>query len=609
MTLSLRAHFDLFTINTNTGAGALVGKLPSTSSTEIEFNNDTRRAFTGFLSFGGQEFDINTGAALAVPIENTDTFYGMEWVGSSLYVASNQIFSSVPELWVLNPTTGKSSLIGPTGIFEPIQGLAYDEGSGIMYGIAGTGFSTPSKLVTLSLTTGQATVIGPVPFSAGSLEFGPDGNLYAGSTNDTGDLFRIDKATGASTLIGPTGFSNITGLALVKAPVVPPNTVKFSATTANVTETPNATTKIDLVVTRTGTTTGEAAIEYSTSDDTASERSDYLAARGILHFAANETSKTIPVFVVDDSLGEGAETSNVTLSNPVGCTLGSPATIVITIDSNEAVNGPNPLDDPGFNTDFFVRQHYLDFLNREPDASGLAFWKNQIDECTTAGCREVRKINVSAAFFLSIEFQETGYLVYKANQAAFNTQEFLDLGYFLADQQQIGRGVVIGQPGADSQLETNRQKFFIDFVQRPEFLEPTAYPNTMTAEHFVDKLNANTFDPIASVSAGALTANERSELIGELSGNPASPALRAQVLRSVVENLLFSRRQFNKAFVLMQYFGYLRRRPNDAPEALLDFAGYNFWLRKLNEFNGNFVSAEMVKAFIASDEYRGRFGP
>jgi hypothetical protein len=65
----------------------------------------------------------------------------------------------------------------------------------------------------------------------------------------------------------------------------------------------------------------------------------------------------------------------------------------------------------------------------------------------------------------------------------------------------------------------------------------------------------------------------------------------------------------NKAFVLMQYFGYLRRNPNDPPEVGLNFDGYNFWLGKLNEFNGNFVNADMVKAFIIATEYRQRFGP
>jgi len=58
----------------------------------------------------------------------------------------------------------------------------------------------------------------------------------------------------------------------------------------------------------------------------------------------------------------------------------------------------------------------------------------------------------------------------------------------------------------------------------------------------------------------------------------------------------------------MQYFGYLRRNPNDPPEPTLDFQGYNFWLNKLNQFNGDFRAAEMVKAFLVSTEYRQRFG-
>ena len=60
-------------------------------------------------------------------------------------------------------------------------------------------------------------------------------------------------------------------------------------------------------------------------------------------------------------------------------------------------------------------------------------------------------------------------------------------------------------------------------------------------------------------------------------------------------------RELNAAFVTMEYFGYLRRDP--------DTAGFNFWLNKLNSFNGNFINAELVKAFISSLEYRQRFGP
>ena len=257
---------------------------------------------------------------------------------------------------------------------------------------------------------------------------------------------------------------------------------------------------------------GAASIDYASSDGSASERSDYLAAVGTLRFQPGETTKTIPVFIVDDSFGESPQTFTVTLSNPVGCTLGAPGTVTVTINSNEAVNGPNPVRDASFNTDLFVREHYVDFFNREADAPGLAFWKEQINSCTDQACREIRRINVSAAFFLSIEFQQTGYLVYKANQAAFNSGEQLQLRTFLADTQEIGRGVVIGMPGAEVQLETNKQNFFLSFVQRPTFLAPTAFPTSMTAAQFVDKLNGNTFDPL-SPGAGSLTQVQRDALV------------------------------------------------------------------------------------------------
>jgi hypothetical protein len=304
----------------------------------------------------------------------------------------------------------------------------------------------------------------------------------------------------------------------------------------------------------------------------------------------------------------------VNLTNPTGATLGAPATFVVTINSDESVNGLNPVKDASFNTDFFVRQQYIDFFNREADAGGLSFWKNQIDECELRplaerqACREIRRINVSAAFFVSIEFQETGYLVYKAYQAAFNSGELLRLRDFLPDTQEIGRGVVIGQPGADAQLEANKVAFFNDFVQRPTFIAPANYPTTMSAAAFVDKLNGNTFDP-RNPAAGSLSQTQRDVLVAQLTQNPSSPALRAQVLRSISQNSVFTLRQFNKAFVLMQYFGYLRRNPNDPPEFGLDFGGYNFWLGKLNSFNGNYIAAEMVKAFITSGEYEQRFGP
>ena len=107
------------------------------------------------------------------------------------------------------------------------------------------------------------------------------------------------------------------------------------------------------------------------------------------------------------------------------------------------------------------------------------------------------------------------------------------------------------------------------------------------------------------------SAIERTEAVNEFGAAMTTndPAARARALRHVTENSTLAQQEFNRAFVLMQYFGYLRRNPNDPPEIGLNFDGYNFWLTKLNQFNGNFVNADMVQAFIDSGEYRGRFGP
>ena len=178
----------------------------------------------------------------------------------------------------------------------------------------------------------------------------------------------------------------------------------------------------------------------------------------------------------------------------------------------------------------------------------------------------------------------------------------LRLNEFLPDTQQIGRGVVVGQQGWEQVLENNKQAFAADFVGRRRFT--AAYPTTLTPTEFVNALFAN---------AGVTPADaEREAAINEFGSavlDTTNAAARAQALRRVAENSTLAQQETNRAFVLMQYFGYLRRNPNDAPEAGLNFDGYNFWLNKLNQFNGNFVNAEMVKAFILSGKYRQRFGP
>ena len=269
-----------------------------------------------------------------------------------------------------------------------------------------------------------------------------------------------------------------------------------------------------------------------------------------------------------------------------------------TFNATPTGNALNPLD----GAEYFVRQQYLDFLGREPDEAGFNFWVNNIESCgADANCRPVKRVDTSAAFFLSIEFQQTGYLVYRTYQAAYGDPPGapvpVKLSEFKPDTSEIGNGVIVNQSGWETVLENNKQTFTAEFVQRPRFT--AAYPATMTPDQFVDQLFTN-----AGVTPAA---GERTAAINEFGAAPTSAdaAARARSLRRVAENSALAQQEFNRAFVLMQYFGYLRRDVNTGPDA--DFSGYNFWLNKLNTFGGNFRDAEMVKAFLVSGEYRGRF--
>ena len=292
----------------------------------------------------------------------------------------------------------------------------------------------------------------------------------------------------------------------------------------------------------------------------------------------------------------------ISLGNPSGAILGQQSTATITVMDDAQEPSANTIDD----VQSYVHMQYHDFLNREPDPAGLAFWMNQITSCgDDQGCIEAMRVNVSAAFFLSIEFQNTGYLVYRAHKAAYGnlsgTPVPIDVHQFLAETRQIGEGVVVKQPGWQQVLENNKTSYFAGFVNSELFT--TEYPNTTTPSQFVDNLFLN-----ANVTPSTA---ERQAAIDEFGGAPTSAdlAARARAVRDVAENATLAQQEFNPAFVLMQYFGYLRRDPNEAPEPALNFDGYNFWLNKLNAFGGNYIDAEMVKAFITSIEYRQRFGP
>jgi len=455
----------------------------------------------------------------------------------------------------------------------------------------------------LTMSAGAGGTVLP---ASGSFFNSGQGVQISASPN-TGFVFSGWTGTGTGAFTGSTNPVIVTmnGPITEAASFSTANTIQFSL--GNYSAAENG-TQLTATVTR-GNSTGTTTVDYASSDaaganlcsvinGAASSRCDYLTTLGTLNFAAGESSKTITIPIIDDVYAEGTETFTLSLSNPTGATLGAPATATLTINDNDATNGVNPIN----SATFFVRQHYVDFLNREPDASGLNFWTNEITSCgSDPQCIEVKRINVSAAFFLSIEFQQTGYLVYRFYKTGLGnlTGAPVPVAFtgFLKDTQQIGKGVQVGVGNWEAQLEANKQAYALAFVQRSDF--QAAFPISMTADQFVTKLDTN--------AGGVLSTGEKTSLVGVLGATPSDLTKRASVLRSVAEDEDLRAAELNKAFVLMQYFGYLRRSPNDLPDS--NFDGFTFWLGKLNSFGGNFVNAEMVKAFILSAEYKQRFGP
>jgi hypothetical protein len=378
---------------------------------------------------------------------------------------------------------------------------------------------------------------------------------------------------------------------------------------------PEGCAQVDITLKRTGPKDGTTVATYYVNDYNVSagahQRSDFTRVVGQVTFAPGEDTKTIPILLSEDAYHEVAEDFGVDLLEVDGR---EPPFLIFTlgtIDDDDATDGEtNPIDDNAL----FVCQHYHDFLSRHADPAGQAFWTARLEECHgDAVCLDRKRADVSAAFFLSIEFLNTGYYVIRVNKVAVGDRpQVPDYGAFLYQTQRVSRGVIVGQPGYEAVLEENKRRFVEEMIERSNgifqefFLDAHA---GQTAAQYVDSLFANVdVTPTTTERDAAISAFGTGGVTG-----------MAAALRSVVESGSVFNKLYNEAFVMMQYFAYLRRTPNDPPDG--NFNGYQFWLDKLDSVTtagedahderialARIRRAEMVRAFLRSAEYRGRFG-
>jgi len=228
--------------------------------------------------------------------------------------------------------------------------------------------------------------------------------------------------------------------------------------------------------------------------------------------------------------------------------------------------------------DFFVQQQYIDFLGRMPDSTGFANWVATLSACPDGGFGEnlnpsCDRVHVSAGFYLSLEFQGRGYFAYRFYDAALGRRPLYT--EFIPDMQKVG-----GAQSPDQEIISKNQ-YMNDFVQKPEF---KAIYDGLSNQGYVDKLE----------QTAGVTISNKADLVAALNGGTQT---RAQVLRTFVESTPVFNKFFNRGFVTMQYFGYLRRDP--------DSIGFTNWVNTLDADPSNF--RHMIFGFIFSTEYLNRF--
>ena len=221
-------------------------------------------------------------------------------------------------------------------------------------------------------------------------------------------------------------------------------------------------------------------------------------------------------------------------------------------------------------SDFFIQQHYIDFLGRMPEQGGFQGWLNILNNCPQ-GSIACDRIEISSAFYRSPEFQERGFSLYRYYPTLSRIPRYAEL---TADMKRLN-----GFQTAE-QIEAAKVAFANDFVARAEFRNK--YDAFTAPADYVNAL----------LTTMGVTIGNKQALINELT---AGTKTRAQVLRAITESSEVSSKYYNEAFVVMQYHGYLRRDPDIL---------YLNWIQTMNQ-TGDYRT--MINGFVNSQEYRDRF--
>jgi hypothetical protein len=482
--------------------------------------------------------------------------------------------------------------------------------------------------VTVDYATGNGTATTPTDYTAvsGTLTFAPGQTSRTITVPVNGDTVNEPNETFFVNLSNATNatISDNQALGTILNDDAP--TIQFSSSSYNVNEGANNTalgfTTLSVDVLRTGDLSNPATVRYRTSDPSgsnecnqvtgqASQRCDYTLAAGTLRFAAGEATKTITISIINDGYVEGSEFFSIQLQNPTEAALGitSQATITIQDDDSTPTTGAN---NPYLNNNFFVRQNYLDFLNREPDVAGFTDWTNVLNNCGSqkgflGAPFNCDRAHVTNGFFGSTEHINRGYLIHRLYEIGMGRLPLYD--EFMPDMAALS-GFDI-PPAVQQQ---NLSDYLQEFTSRVEFqnrFQGALLPSQAAQLiQMLEQAAGVTLPPTATTSPGQPQQYGRQELINL---RAAGTFTVGQTLKAFVEQQAVYDKYFERGYVTVLYFAHLRRDPslNDP-----NLVGWNEWVFVFT--NGGAARNRpdiaprdihhLIFGFIYSEEYRRRFG-
>jgi hypothetical protein len=568
-TLSLSAA----TYNVNENGGSLdihVKRVGGSGTATVDYATSNGSAIagsdyttkTGTLSFNGNETD----KVITVPLTDDAQNEPDETFNFKLSNPSNAV-SGGPNAAVV---TIKDDDVVSLSIADA-SSIEGDSGTtGFVFNVTLSTISNQTVAVDYAVIPGTATSGVDYQTASGTLTFAPGETgkqltvMIVGDTQDEPDeTFSLQLTKPLNVILAKAQGA---GIIINDDTALPVTTIQLEQPGYTVSE---GSHYKQINVSRTGDISAVASIDYATSDMSATQRTDYNLMLGTLSFAAGESVKSLTLLVTEDSYVEGDESLTLTLSNPVGATLGAQSIAQVTITDNDSIqSAPNAIGD----TENFVRQHYHDFLNREPEPAGFQGWQDILNKCAP-GDVKCDRVEVSSAFYRSAEFHDRGYFIYRFYAASLGRiPKYLE---FMRDMQKVSGFLSV------QQQEDAKVQFITDFMARSEFTQK--YGQIQNPAAYVDAL----------LSTAGVTLAQRDQLIQQLQTNQIN---RGEALRKVIEAIEVDQKFYDESFVIMQYFGYLRR---DADIL------YKQWIQTVKQTGDYHI---MVSGFMNSLEYRERFG-